>query len=88
VFFCISMICMRAMSGRSWSMAASMLAVRVAVSLRAACLLWSTSRAGLALDGQDGRDAEAHDEHHHDEHGDLDGQGQAHAQIRLARPAQ
>ena len=39
------MICMRAMSGRSWSMAASMLAVRVAVSLRAACLLWSTSTA-------------------------------------------
>src|SRR5215475_10536047 len=33
---------MRAMSGRSWSMAASMLAVSVAVSLRAACLLCST----------------------------------------------
>src|SRR6266545_1555399 len=42
----------------------------------------------LALNRQHGRDAEAHDEHHHDEHGDLDGQRHAHAQIRLARPAQ
>ena len=41
---------------------------------------------GLALDGEDGRDPEAHDEDDHDEHGDLDGEGgggQLHGRARF-----
>ena len=79
------------MSGRSWSMAVSMLATSGADEPARRHLVLLDEQLALALDGEDGGDAEADDEHDHDQHGDLGGEADAHAggpQTRDARPAQ